>query len=293
MVVREAMACYGLGDEAGFMSFLSEDVEWIVHASEPLPIGGTLRGPQAVGDFFRHSAKLLQISGVLWSNFIAAGDMAAVYGMASHRCLLTGSQDTTAFAHWYEVRDEKIIRAQQFLDTSSLHRMMEGKPGLRPVSRNASTTAEAIGQLAATSNQIDADDRQDAGWLLSLYGHEAPPRSIRLIELADKNIEWNSSGLGSLPTGGPFYGHEAFARHMQLARQLLGSYVMEIDGQIHRGNTLALHGRLILPPVLAADGPVHWFQALTISDGRLVRGLEVMDSQKLLDCLHNAAAGEA
>ena len=286
MLVREAMACYGLGDLAGFLSFLNPDVEWIVHSAAPLPFGGSYRGPQAVSGLFADTGKLLQVSGILWSNFLSLGEQTALYGMASHRCLTNGSQETAAFAHWYEVRDNLIVRVQQFFDTASIQRMLEGKPSLRPVAKNASSTVEAIGLLASISQQVDANESEDFSAILGLYGPEAPPRSITLPERADKNIEWSSSGMGSLPTAGLFYGVEAFGRHIAIARQLLGNYCLHIDGQISIGNTLALHGRMTLDPLIYNQQvSPYWFQALTVRDGKILRGVEVFDSQGLVSTL--------
>jgi hypothetical protein len=142
--------------------------------------------------------------------------------------------------------------------------------------------------LAATSLQVDAEDYEDAQWLLALYGPDAPPRSVTLLEYADSNIEWSSSGFGSLPTGGPFYGHEAFGRHIGAARQLYGSYSLQLDGQIQVGNTLALHGRLLLEELAGQpEAAPHWFQALTIRDRKILRGIEVLDSLALARIIEN------
>ncbi|MCC7477963.1 nuclear transport factor 2 family protein [bacterium] len=292
MVVREAMACFGLGDEAAFLGFLHEDVHWQVHVSPPLDFGGVYAGRDEVRRYFREVHKQFQACGVLWSGSISDARQTAIYGMVSQRCLSTGCQDTTPFAHWFEVEDGRILAARRFLDSASLQRLVSGRPGLRPVARNAANSAEAMGVLAGAMRQSDDDEQTDIDWLLALYGADAPPRAIRLPEVADVNIEWQSAGLGSLPTGGPFYGRQSFARHMDAARQLLGPYQLLIEGQICQGNSLALHGSLLFGN---ADQPhsLSWFQALTVVSGQLQRGLEILDTQALVNLMEPSGTGQA
>lgn len=286
MLVREALAAFAQGDMDGFFALLSPDIFWRVHAAPPLPLGGQFHGRESCEAMLRSLAQLLQIRGILWSAITAGAADCALYGIASHRGS-NGMSETSLFAHWYSVKDGRITGIEQFVDTISIFNMLQGRPSSLPAINNASGTAESIGVLAASAMQTGSGTPSpECGAVLAFYGPEAPPRNITLPEHAHEHIEWRSSGMDLLPTGGVFLGRESFGRHMSACRELYEPYSMDIEGSIACGDSLALHGHVELK-VRHNGRSVRspWFQALTLRDGRIARGLEVVDTLSIARAL--------
>ena len=66
-VVKDGFAAFGRGDIQGLLGLLSEDVEWHI-PGEGLPLAGTYRGRDAVGQFF--DAPLAYLMSALRSRYL-------------------------------------------------------------------------------------------------------------------------------------------------------------------------------------------------------------------------------
>lgn len=95
---------------------LSPDVEWT--EAEGFPYAGTYFGPDALIDgVFRRL-------GTEWTGYradvhtyLADGDRVAAFGVYSGTYNATGKSMTAPFAHLYQIRDGKVIRMIQYVDT--------------------------------------------------------------------------------------------------------------------------------------------------------------------------------
>ena len=117
-VVKDCYAAFGRGDIQGLLGMLSDDVEWHI-PGEGLPLAGTYRGRDGVGQFFQ---KLSQDSDILAfepREFVAQDEQVAVIGWERVKVKAT---NRTVEANWvmvFTVRGGKIARFREFADTQA------------------------------------------------------------------------------------------------------------------------------------------------------------------------------
>lgn len=108
----------GLSEENGrnLLAVLAQDAEWT--EAEGFPYAGTYVGPQAIVD------GVFKRLGSEWAGYRAEvhtyledGDGVAAFGVYSGAYLATGKAMKAAFAHLYRLKDGKIIRMTQYVDT--------------------------------------------------------------------------------------------------------------------------------------------------------------------------------
>ncbi|MDT3720091.1 nuclear transport factor 2 family protein [Pseudomonas oryzihabitans] len=99
------------------LAALSPDVEWT--EAEGFPYAGTYVGIEALmqGVFQRLATE--------WDGFqaqahtyLADGDRVAAFGVYSGTFKATGKSMTAHFAHLYQLRDGRIVRMQQYVDSA-------------------------------------------------------------------------------------------------------------------------------------------------------------------------------
>ncbi|TSE03086.1 nuclear transport factor 2 family protein [Mesorhizobium intechi] len=98
------------------MAVLHPDVEWT--EAEGFPYAGTYVGVDALlaGVFARLGSEWIDYRAEVHT-YLADGDRVAAFGVYSGTYKATGKSMRAAFAHLYEVRDSKIRRMTQYVDT--------------------------------------------------------------------------------------------------------------------------------------------------------------------------------
>lgn len=117
-LVKEGYAAFGRGDIKGLISLLSDDVEWS-SPGEGLPLSGTYRGHDGVGQFFQ---KLSQESDVLAfepREFASQGDLVVVIGWERVRIKATNRTIELNWVMAFSVSGGKITRFREFTDTQA------------------------------------------------------------------------------------------------------------------------------------------------------------------------------
>lgn len=108
----------GSSEENGrnLMAVLHPEVEWT--EAEGFPYAGTYVGVDALmaGVFARLGSEWIDYRAVVHT-YLADGDRVAAFGVYSGTYKATGKSMRAAFAHLYEVRDGKIRRMTQYVDT--------------------------------------------------------------------------------------------------------------------------------------------------------------------------------
>jgi uncharacterized protein len=116
-VVRGVYEALGRGDVAAVMGAMADDVEW--HEAEGMPYGGVYRGGQAVAEnVFGPIMRDVPNFGVSPEEFIGSGDTVAVVVRYTGTGQATGKQLDLPVVHVWDVRDGKIARFRQFIDTA-------------------------------------------------------------------------------------------------------------------------------------------------------------------------------
>jgi uncharacterized protein len=116
-VVRGVYEALGRGDVAAVMGAMADDVEW--HEAEGMPYGGVYRGGQAVAEnVFGPIIRDVPNFAVSPEEFIGSGDTVAVVVRYTGTGQATGKQLDLPVVHVWDVRDGKIARFRQFIDTA-------------------------------------------------------------------------------------------------------------------------------------------------------------------------------
>ena len=115
-IVQDLYDAFGRKDEARLRELLAPEIEWVQCAG--FPGGGRRHGVEEV---------LEKVFGGLhssWQDFrtpveeyLDAGEHVVALGRYEGTHAETGRSMTAVFAHVYEVRDGRIVRFRQFVDT--------------------------------------------------------------------------------------------------------------------------------------------------------------------------------
>jgi ketosteroid isomerase-like protein len=116
-VVRGVYEAFGRGDVAAVLGAMADDVEW--REAEGMPYGGVYRGGQAVAEnVFGPITRDVSKFAVSPEEFIGSGDTVAVVVRYTGTGQATGKQLDLPVVHVWDVRDGKIARFRQFIDTA-------------------------------------------------------------------------------------------------------------------------------------------------------------------------------
>lgn len=109
----------GSSEENGknLLSVLAPDVTWTEAAG--FPYAGTYIGAEEI------IANVFHRLGTEWTDYqakvhtyLADGDRVAAFGVYSGTYNSTGKSMTATFAHLYQIRDDKIISMEQYVDSA-------------------------------------------------------------------------------------------------------------------------------------------------------------------------------
>jgi hypothetical protein len=119
-VVRRGYEAFGRGDIHALLDLLADDVEWVSPGPPELPTAGNRRGRQQVAQFFQAVDQIFEIQQFEPKAFVAQGDRVVVLGTDTARIKATGKMVTEDWAHAFTVHDGRIVRMQEFIDTSAV-----------------------------------------------------------------------------------------------------------------------------------------------------------------------------
>ena len=137
-VVEGMFASLTRGDISGVLDRLSEDVEWRIAGPAELPFAGLHRGRDAVARFFRDFAQLAEFETFEPREYLAKGDKVIVFGYERQRIRETGRVVETDWAMVFVVRDGRIARFRNYVDTRATQTATETQAGRDPTPSDAS-----------------------------------------------------------------------------------------------------------------------------------------------------------
>jgi ketosteroid isomerase-like protein len=117
--VKNFFAAIGDGDRDGLLAMVAEDIEWII-PGEGWPLAGTHHGHAGVADVQRKAAEELETSYPRPPEIIALGDRVFVVGLATGMIKATGRSFKDEWVFDMTVRDGKVTRIQEYIDTQAL-----------------------------------------------------------------------------------------------------------------------------------------------------------------------------
>ena len=102
---------------------LADDVEWTEAAG--FPYAGTYVGPDAVFDgvFRRLAGEWIGYRADVHT-YLADGDRVAAFGVYAGTYKATGKAMTASFAHLYEIREGRIVRMTQIVDSAIVNQAL-------------------------------------------------------------------------------------------------------------------------------------------------------------------------
>lgn len=123
-IIQGAYAAFAKGDVPAVLGILNADIAWT--EAEGFPYAGTYHGPNAVLEsvFMRLGAEWDGFA-VAPAEFIDGGDAVVALGKYSGTYKATGKSFQADFAHVWKLRDGKVIRFVQYVDTLLVHRALQ------------------------------------------------------------------------------------------------------------------------------------------------------------------------
>ena len=116
-VVRGVYEAFGRGDVPAVLGAMAADMEW--HEAEGMPYGGVYHGREAVAqNVFGPITQDVVDFAVMAEEFIASGDAVAAVVRYTGTGKAYGKQLNLPVVHVWDVRNGKLARFRQFIDTA-------------------------------------------------------------------------------------------------------------------------------------------------------------------------------
>jgi ketosteroid isomerase-like protein len=119
-LVQRIYGSFRDGDIPAMLDSMSEDVQWVTAEIEGVPVGGTWRGREQVGEFFRILSETQEPRQLELREYVAQDDRVVTLGHYAWHVKATGKVWESDFAHVVSVRDGKVRRFQEYTDTAAL-----------------------------------------------------------------------------------------------------------------------------------------------------------------------------
>ena len=116
-VVKGTYEAFGRGDVPAVLGGMADDIEW--YEADGMPYGGLHQGPEAVAQkVFGPITEDVADFAVTPEEFIASGDTVAAVVRYTGTGKATGGALNLPAVHVWDVRDGKLARFRQFIDTA-------------------------------------------------------------------------------------------------------------------------------------------------------------------------------
>jgi ketosteroid isomerase-like protein len=126
-LIEQAYADFARGDVPAVLAVLADDVQWFEAEGHPWWPGGAFVGHRAVVEnvFARIAAEYDGLT-IHVERFVGAGETVLVQARYRGRAKATGKDVDAQAAHVWDVRDGKVVRFQQYVDTAQLQAALGG-----------------------------------------------------------------------------------------------------------------------------------------------------------------------
>ena len=120
-IVKNFLAALGRRDKQGLLALSAEDIEWII-PGEDWPLAGTHRGHAGLADVLQKASEEVEMTYPEPPEFVAQGDRVMVVGVATGKIKATNRTFKDEWVFDITVRDGKVARIQEYIDTQALAR---------------------------------------------------------------------------------------------------------------------------------------------------------------------------
>ena len=130
-IVKDFFAAMGSYNEHDLLALAAEDIEWII-PGEGWPLAGTHRGHAELVDVIQKASDEVEMTYPKPPEFVAQGDRVLVVGVATGKIKATNKAFKDEWVFDITVRDGKLTRIQEYIDTQALARASEIDANSRP-----------------------------------------------------------------------------------------------------------------------------------------------------------------
>ena len=120
-IVKDFFAALGRRDKQGLLALSAEDIEWIV-PGENWPLAGTRSGHAGIANMLHKASEEVETTYPSPPEFVAQGDRVLVIGVATGKIKATNKAFKDEWVFDITVRDGKLTRIQEYIDTQALAR---------------------------------------------------------------------------------------------------------------------------------------------------------------------------
>jgi ketosteroid isomerase-like protein len=138
-IVKDFFAAIGSGDKQRVLALVAEDMEWII-PGENWPLAGTRRGHAGLADVLKKASAELETTYPKPPEFVVQGDRVLVIGVATGKIKATNKAFKDDWVFDITVRDDKLTRIQEYVDTQALARASEMAAPPKPWPVDTDTT---------------------------------------------------------------------------------------------------------------------------------------------------------
>src|SRR6202049_1254151 len=120
-VVKDFFAAMGSYNEHDLLALVTENIEWII-PGEGWPLAGTYRGHAELAAVLKKASEEGETQYPKPPEFVAQGDRVMVVGVATGKIKATNRPFKDEWIFDITVRDGKVARIQEYIDTQALAR---------------------------------------------------------------------------------------------------------------------------------------------------------------------------
>jgi ketosteroid isomerase-like protein len=117
-LIRNMYTAFGKGDVQSILNNVADNAEWINHGPSTIPYAGSRLGKTQIREFFQAVGDSTTDAKVTPTNFVAHGDMVVSTGRYTARVANSGAQIDTPVAHFFTIRNGKVVRWEGFSDSA-------------------------------------------------------------------------------------------------------------------------------------------------------------------------------
>jgi ketosteroid isomerase-like protein len=128
--VKDFFAALGRRDQQSLLALIAEDIEWII-PGEDWPLGGTHRGHAGLENLLQKANDTVETSYPQPPEFVAQGDRVVVVGFATGKIKATNKAFEDHWVFDITVRNGKVTKIREYVDTQALARASETATNLR------------------------------------------------------------------------------------------------------------------------------------------------------------------
>lgn len=119
--VKDFFAAMGSAEKESLLALAADDIEWII-PGEGWPLAGTHRGHAELAAVLRKASDEIEMTYPKPPEFVAQGNRIFVIGVATGTIKATNKPFTDEWVFDIAVRDGKVARIQEYIDTQALAR---------------------------------------------------------------------------------------------------------------------------------------------------------------------------